>query len=556
MEETAILQPIGSSNKEKQPALAPRKYSNMWTPISLNITSNTPPINQIMAYQNIIKLEKFSGEKDNAYSWIADAEKAITTNGWNNDCTPGREAYLLYQNQFNIIKQKDHKAITTYFGQFNQILHQILAIKRDYYTMAQPELQKLTNHPNGEKITTTANTHSNSNNLGDLIPTTATTARNLDTSPISAKHSTLIFHTLESTAPIHTTSPIHSTTGWRNSNNNQVQTNSGPFRPIPCSPAQSRPTPTEYPNQASYLSLMEDQGFDKSTPQTKSNIPPATITEDTTLATIFLFDIDKLNTHSLFTLYTDARVGGIDIKLILNSESAGSIITKQLIDQLNHRVDHAATAQIITADGNTKTSIGEIDNFPFEINGIQIPTKHARVPAMCEHFKNQCTEEPLIEFEDTLMPPTIETYQVLWADDYRTELPPPSIWEEKEKNRAEEELQSSDYPEDDFFTDDPDAFQNQYQELASIHEEQEQRLADLNTKLCDHCLIPCHFQYCDKCDLMFNSPPRILFPITELPEPEEEVLITKDMSFQDSTEDTKTEQYLMYSDLSKELELK
>ncbi|KAG9298561.1 hypothetical protein G9A89_018920 [Geosiphon pyriformis] len=127
---------------------------------------------------------------------------------------------------------------------------------------------------------------------------------------------------------------------------------------------------------------MEDQGFDKSTPQTKSNILPATITEDTTLAAIFPFDINNLNTHSLFSgaainqdkpimaLYTDVRVGGIDIKLILDSGSAGSIITKQLIDQLNHQVDCATTAQIITADGNTKTPIGEIDNFLFEINGI------------------------------------------------------------------------------------------------------------------------------------------------------------------------------------------
>ncbi|KAG9292794.1 hypothetical protein G9A89_006355 [Geosiphon pyriformis] len=112
------------------------------------------------------------------------------------------------------------------------------------------------------------------------------------------------------------------------------------------------------------------------------------------------------------------------------------------------------------------------------------------------------------------------------------------------------------YPEDDFFTDNPDVFQNQYQELAPTHKEQEQRLADLNTKLCDHCLIFCHFQYCDECDLMFNPSPRILFPITELPEPKKEVLITEDMLFQDPTENTETEQYLAYPDLSKELELK
>ncbi|KAG9288376.1 hypothetical protein G9A89_021407 [Geosiphon pyriformis] len=169
---------------------------------------------------------------------------------------------------------------------------------------------------------------------------------------------------------------------WRNPNNNQVQTNSELSRPIPRGPVQSRPTPTEYPNQASYLGLMEDQDFDKSTSQTKSNISPATITKDTTLAAIFPFNIDNLNTHSLFSgtainqdkpimvLYTDVRVGGIDIKLILNSRSADSIITKQFMDQLGHRVDHAATTRIITADGNTKTPIGEIDNFLFEINGI------------------------------------------------------------------------------------------------------------------------------------------------------------------------------------------
>ncbi|KAG9294163.1 hypothetical protein G9A89_021522 [Geosiphon pyriformis] len=45
MEETAILQPSDSSDKEKQPALAPREHLNMQTPTSLNITSNTPLIN-------------------------------------------------------------------------------------------------------------------------------------------------------------------------------------------------------------------------------------------------------------------------------------------------------------------------------------------------------------------------------------------------------------------------------------------------------------------------------------------------------------------------------
>ncbi|KAG9294588.1 hypothetical protein G9A89_008067 [Geosiphon pyriformis] len=108
------------------------------------------------------------------------------------------------------------------------------------------------------------------------------------------------------------------------------------------------------PKTSSNIGLMENQSFNKSTFQTKSNIPP-----------------DK----PITALYINARVREIDIKLILNSGSAGSIITKQLMDQLGCRIDHAATAWIITADGNTKILIGKINNFSFKINGIQISTK-------------------------------------------------------------------------------------------------------------------------------------------------------------------------------------
>ncbi|KAG9291016.1 hypothetical protein G9A89_012888 [Geosiphon pyriformis] len=201
-----------------------------------------------MAYQDIAKLEKFSGKEDNTYSWITDAEKAITANSWDNDHTIQTLSFFL----------------------------------------------------------------------------------------------------------------TRTTNSWYQS-------------------LAEKPT--------SFTNLMEDQDFDKSIPmeernveqifqpskQIKSNIPPAIITEDTILATIFFFDINNLNTHSFFSgaainqdkpimaLYTDTRVKKIGIKLILNSGSASSIIIKQLMDQL--------------ANENTKTLIEEIDNFSFEINGIQIPTK-------------------------------------------------------------------------------------------------------------------------------------------------------------------------------------
>ncbi|KAG9293529.1 hypothetical protein G9A89_005532 [Geosiphon pyriformis] len=277
MEKTAILQSIGFSNKEKQPALAPREHSNTWTPISLTVTSNTPPINRIMAYWNIAKLEKFSGLRSSLLRSVqsrhlANLQKAVT---------------LAYNFEF-------------------------------------AEQEKLTNHRNREKITTTANIHSNrtvsnSNNLGDPISATKEdngpkSRKLIPATKISAKHGISIFYPSKSISPVCITSPVYSTTTPKlllittNDTSNPLLSNSL------LQPAQTS-IPIEYPNQASYLGLMENQNFDKSTPMegrnveqisqfskpTKNNILPATITEDITLATIFLFDINNLNTHRLFS---------------------------------------------------------------------------------------------------------------------------------------------------------------------------------------------------------------------------------------------------------------
>ncbi|KAG9286725.1 hypothetical protein G9A89_012275 [Geosiphon pyriformis] len=54
---------------------------------------------------------------------------------------------------------------------------------------------------------------------------------------------------------------------------------------------------------------------------------------------------------------------------------------------------------------------------------------------------------------------------------------------------------------------DPEQFHEHYQELAPTRKEQEQWLEQLNARLCQHCLIPCDFQYCNECDLIYNPPP-------------------------------------------------
>ncbi|KAG9290552.1 hypothetical protein G9A89_020922 [Geosiphon pyriformis] len=264
IEETAILQPIGSSDKGKQPALAPEEHSNTWTPIPLNITSNTPPINRIMAYRDIAKLEKFFGEEDNAYSWITDAEKAITTNGWNDDYTI--QALLFFLTRTTNSCLQDTIALAHNFESTEQEVNHIQAINLAINRTSNIDA-KITQL--SEKLTQKIEQPRYQQNM---VPQYSIPQNQLPlyTQQVSYTQPPLQNYyqppPMTQTIPHYQTSPyspsrpraIDYNQGWRNSNNNQMQTNSGPFRPIPCSPAQSRPTPTEYPNQASYLGLIED----------------------------------------------------------------------------------------------------------------------------------------------------------------------------------------------------------------------------------------------------------------------------------------------------------
>ncbi|KAG9288998.1 hypothetical protein G9A89_015547 [Geosiphon pyriformis] len=160
-----------------------------------------------------------------------------------------------------------------------------------------------------------------------------------------------------------------------------------------------------------------------------SNIPPAIIFNDKSLVAIFPFEFEEtthvllfsraaFNTKPITTMYTDAKVD----------------------------VDHAVSAHIIIADGATKTPIGEIDDFSFEVNSFIIPIKvlvieatqyqalvgndwlsktntilnwtiqelqfsqngqYTQVPTTCRHFKLIIMlSAPLIEFEEEKEKPT------------------------------------------------------------------------------------------------------------------------------------------------------
>ncbi|KAG9305496.1 hypothetical protein G9A89_006466 [Geosiphon pyriformis] len=224
---------------------------------------------------------------------------------------------------------------------------------------------------------------------------------------------------------------------------------------------------TQNPNFQNYLSLLvilEDttntnSGSNQQLTLT-SNISPATVTEDESLAAIFSFEIEKplgvflfsgaaIEKKPIMVIYTDAKIDGHSIKLIFDS----------------HRVDCATSTRIITADRATKTPIGKIDDLLIEINSITVPIKilvmeatqyqafelqlsqngqYTQVLATCGHFKsnNITSSIPLINFEEEKPKPTWKAYQVLWADVEHNELPPILDWEKRnnvKKKRTETE---------------------------------------------------------------------------------------------------------------------
>ncbi|KAG9289743.1 hypothetical protein G9A89_014478 [Geosiphon pyriformis] len=88
MKETAILQPIGSSNKGKQPALASGEHSNMQTPISLNITSVT----------------KFTANQH--YQHLRKETKNLCNNKFKVATTPDTATLEYYQSIYTHCKQR------------------------------------------------------------------------------------------------------------------------------------------------------------------------------------------------------------------------------------------------------------------------------------------------------------------------------------------------------------------------------------------------------------------------------------------------------------------
>ncbi|KAG9285989.1 hypothetical protein G9A89_022665 [Geosiphon pyriformis] len=174
-----------------------------------------------------------------------------------------------------------------------------------------------------------------------------------------------------------------------------------------------------------------------------SNIPLATITENKSLDVIFLFQLKEPSTTPLFSgavldtklitaMYTDTKVDGHAIKLILD-------------------IDCTANARIITTNGVTKTPIALVGNdwlvktnavLNWNMQELQLSQngQYTRVPVMCGHFKTTNLTTPLIEFKEEEMKPIWEAYQVSWANSKHNKLLPVLSWNDNSKGKQKEEL--------------------------------------------------------------------------------------------------------------------
>ncbi|KAG9285659.1 hypothetical protein G9A89_009299 [Geosiphon pyriformis] len=147
------------------------------------------------------------------------------------------------------------------------------------------------------------------------------------------------------------------------SNNNRINPNN---QLVPRNSGQQRFN--YYHTQLSYLTIPEESDFQQTA-----------LSED-----IFSFEFEAnelpfllsnavVNKQKTITvMYTETTVEEKPICLILDSGLAGSIITYQLMQQLKQNIDRPAQTVIVTADGMKKTSVEEIDDFSFTINGITI----------------------------------------------------------------------------------------------------------------------------------------------------------------------------------------
>ncbi|KAG9296003.1 hypothetical protein G9A89_011855 [Geosiphon pyriformis] len=225
--------------------------------------------------------------------------------------------YILKTNTFTTIKQGENEAVTIYLGCFHKNLCQIQAIQNDYF-IAPQILNQFIRGLCSSILQRICSIHP-----ADL-QAVVTNARDFETAKLKANYVQAINLVMNGSSELNFKLKQFNTRNPQNKN------------------AQHYLSLLVTPEDA----LPNNQELNQHKPLT-NNISSTTITYNESLDTIFPFEFKEttpvllfsettLDTKLITAMYTDTKIDGHAIKLILNSRSAGSIITRQLMDQLGH----------------------------------------------------------------------------------------------------------------------------------------------------------------------------------------------------------------------------
>ncbi|KAG9299350.1 hypothetical protein G9A89_013998 [Geosiphon pyriformis] len=262
------------------------------------------------------------------------------------------------------MKQGETEAVTTYLGHFYRNLRQIQAIDTNYFTAPQI-LNQFIHGLHSSILQHVCPLHPGT------LQNTVTHTRDFEFAKSETNHAQAVnlvmnrSSELDSKLEKFTTSILSSNLSINDPNLSAIATDN-----ISTTTANNLSTPNDSDpatkltgqwslkakNHAAKLEIVNENASPSNQKPTQkqqtctSNIPPATVTNDELLGAIFLFELKELSITPSFSgatlkkkpitaMYTDVKIDGHHIKLILDSGLAGSIITQQLMDQLGRRVD-------------------------------------------------------------------------------------------------------------------------------------------------------------------------------------------------------------------------
>ena len=72
-------------------------------------------------------------------------------------------------------------------------------------------------------------------------------------------------------------------------------------------------------------------------------------------------------------VYCSATVDNKPIYLILDSGSAGNVMSKSFLQQLGRKIESASTIIMINIQGGRSRPLGRVTNIPLQLDGVEIP---------------------------------------------------------------------------------------------------------------------------------------------------------------------------------------